>query len=481
MTMFWKDSGWCCSTKKPLHQLDHMVLTHLYQPIIGATAVSLYLTMSYQSSLNRTEYSDIISHSYLLKLCALTYDQLLEARYLLEGVGLLSSYEKKLEDTRFFYEYALHPPLSPQRFFESDVLSLTLFNIMGKDSFIEIRKKILGLYTVKERAQDHTKKNITKSFQEVFGSFSPSQLKSAITMDHEIEPISLFTDAEEGKAPTFNDESQLETVKLRLSSLVDDTTWTEKLVAELNEIRFLYQLDEWDLIKALQNPYVTKQGIIDVERLRSYVKNEYRLRFGRAPVISPLSSIRATAPAAVLPEKEGAKKRSEEEKHFEQLEQMSPLELLSHYQQGAMIPSTDVELVETLVQHYGLPTGVINVLLEYVLLKYNYKLPRNLIEKIAGHWKRLGIKTVKKALEQARNEDWSLQKKQSENKSDKRQNLKKFTSRDKLPRSMEKQWTPSDVEESAETIAENRARIQEKLRMMNERVQLNKGGKEQTP
>ena len=97
---------------------------------------------------------------------------------------------------------------------------------------------------------------------------------------------------------------------------------------------------------------------------------------------------------------------SEEEKHFKQLAQISPLELLSYYHKGTRIPDSDVELVEGLVRQYGLPPEVINVLLEYVLLKYDYKLPRNLVEKIAGHWKRLGIETIQDALKQARKEIW---------------------------------------------------------------------------
>ena len=92
---------------------------------------------------------------------------------------------------------------------------------------------------------------------------------------------------------------------------------------------------------------------------------------------------------------------SEEEKHIRQLAQISPMQLLAFYQKGGRIPASDVEIVESLIRHYGLPPGVVNVLLEYVLLKYDYKLPRNLVEKIAGHWKRLGISTVEEAVEQA--------------------------------------------------------------------------------
>ena len=40
------------------------------------------------------------------------------------------------------------------------------------------------------------------------------------------------------------------------------------------------------------------------------------------------------------------------------------------------------QLVEELVETYGLPFAVVNVLIEYVLLTNDYKLPRSLVEKI---------------------------------------------------------------------------------------------------
>lgn len=54
------------------------------------------------------------------------------------------------------------------------------------------------------------------------------------------------------------------------------------------------------------------------------------------------------------------------------------------------------------MQSYGLRSGVVNVLLEYVMLTNEKQLPRALITKIAAHWKRLNIETVEEAQEQAR-------------------------------------------------------------------------------
>ena len=48
--------------------------------------------------------------------------------------------------------------------------------------------------------------------------------------------------------------------------------------------------------------------------------------------------------------------------------------------------------------------GVINVLIDYVLMTNNKKLSKELVETIAGQWKRLNVETVKDAMEICRKE-----------------------------------------------------------------------------
>ena len=57
-----------------------------------------------------------------------------------------------------------------------------------------------------------------------------------------------------------------------------------------------------------------------------------------------------------------------------------------------------------------LTPGVINVLIDYVLKTNNMKLNKNLIETIAGHWKRKNIETVKEAIEECRKEHKKFKK-----------------------------------------------------------------------
>jgi len=483
-SMIWKEctprDGWWSRTIRPMHAADISSLLHLYQPIVGTAAIGLYLTLAYQVPLHRAGSSEVYSHLYLMNLLSLPLQDLLEARYRLEGVGLVNTYRTDKGETRL-YEYEIVPPLCPEQFFQSDVLSIALYNRLGKERYLAIRRKLLE--GEEDCRREQRGKNVTKSFQQVFGSFSPAEVSAAASVEKTwnpgVEPVS-----RDGKPPTFSsDEDDLAMIRLRLEPVLDPDAWTEKVERQLREIRFLYQLSDWDLLRALQNPYVTYNGRIDLERLRKFVRNEYRFRFGGLPVVAN-RNFSSKEPLSELPSKEGQadepsplKEEDHLRRHLKELSNMSPLELLSHFHGGMRIPDADVELVERLIHEYGLPYGVINILLEYVMYTHDYKLPRPLVEKIAGHWKRRGVQTVEEAYELAKRElnwEWKKQKQ-------KRMQMKDRSARkggaEQLPRAvaMQMEEESSGRLEQAEVDPRVRAEILEELNRMRERFKEKRG------
>ncbi len=113
---------------------------------------------------------------------------------------------------------------------------------------------------------------------------------------------------------------------------------------EIRELGFLYQLDEWAILKALQNPYVTSHGQIRLDRLRSFVRSEYCMQFGSTPVVAKKADAEQAKEEKKMPT-DPDKPLSEEEKHIRQLAQISPMQLLAFYQKGGRIPASDVEIV----------------------------------------------------------------------------------------------------------------------------------------
>ena len=100
-----------------ISNVDIDVLSRLYQPIIGYKASMLYLTL-----VNYINYQEgeIISHENIFKLMQIDPGDFLNARKALEACGLMKSYLKLDNDTKY-YTYVIYAPKSPKDFF-TDVL-----------------------------------------------------------------------------------------------------------------------------------------------------------------------------------------------------------------------------------------------------------------------------------------------------------------------------------------------------------------------
>lgn len=94
-------------------------LTHLYQPLIGIDALSLYQTLYSESTL-QIDRSDYQTHHVLMNYLGLPLDRIYRARRKLEAIGLLQTFEsnqdeqKKLTDICYILLYPV------QLFFQND-------------------------------------------------------------------------------------------------------------------------------------------------------------------------------------------------------------------------------------------------------------------------------------------------------------------------------------------------------------------------
>ncbi|KZE96377.1 Replication initiation and membrane attachment protein [Geobacillus stearothermophilus] len=96
--------------------------------------------------------------------------------------------------------------------------------------------------------------------------------------------------------------------------------------------------------------------------------------------------------------------RTKEEALMKQLETISPRQLLKEISGGAEPSLADLQLIEDIMFQQQLLPGVVNVLIYYVMLRTNMKLSKKYVEKIASHWARKKVRTVKEAMELAKEE-----------------------------------------------------------------------------
>ncbi|MEI2536908.1 DnaD domain protein, partial [Acinetobacter baumannii] len=77
-----------------------------------------------------------------------------------------------------------------------------------------------------------------------------------------------------------------------------------------------------------------------------------------------------------------------QQKLIQQLNSVTPEQLLSELSGGATVPKGDLHIVTDMRDNFRLPNPVINVLIYYVMLRSDMILNPEYVKKIAGHWVR---------------------------------------------------------------------------------------------
>src|SRR4051812_22896331 len=131
-----------------LHEYDRKVLTFLYQPLIGSTSLSLFMTLWAELEENRL-WSESSSHHLLMNLLGLNLKDIYEARLRLEGIGLLKAFVKQEDGERSFI-YELQPPLMPEQFFMDGMLNIYLYRKIGKNHFSRLKRFFSDQQNLKE-------------------------------------------------------------------------------------------------------------------------------------------------------------------------------------------------------------------------------------------------------------------------------------------------------------------------------------------
>ena len=118
--------------KSIITDTDKKIISILYQPIIGYSAVSLYYTLL--DDLDKSLLlSNEVTHHHLMATMQLGLKDILEAREKLEAIGLLKTYLKK--DSINQYVYCLYSPISYNEFFNHPILNIVLYNNLGKKEY----------------------------------------------------------------------------------------------------------------------------------------------------------------------------------------------------------------------------------------------------------------------------------------------------------------------------------------------------------
>ncbi len=364
--------------KSLLSESDKLVLNMLYMPIIGNTAVILYSKL--QSETRNMFISPELTHHHLMTSMSLTLDNIKEARLRLEGIGLLKTYYHKGDINSYVYE--LYSPVSASEFFSHPIFNVVLYNNVGKTEY----NRLFDYFKLPHISlKDY--EDITSSFDSVYKSRNYTLLE--IGNENIISKNKLLL--------KYELDFDFDLLITSLSKDLFNEKCLNKTMRELIiNLSFLYELDPVtmaDIIRASLN----EKGNIDKEELRKNTRKYYQLNNdNRLP-----SLLFKSQPEYLRNANGDNTKRGKIIKVFETY---SPLDFLRAKYKGGKPTDRDIKILESLVMDLKLNPAVVNVLIDYVLRTSNNKLNKNLVETIAGQWKRNGIETASEAMTLAEKE-----------------------------------------------------------------------------
>ena len=376
--------------KTTITDADRKLISMLYQPIIGYTAVSLYNTLI--DDLDKLELmSEELTHHHLMSTMQLKLEDIIIAREKLEGIGLIKTYVKKGNINS--YVYLIYSPITANEFFNHPVLNVVLYNNLGKKEY----ERLLNYYKV-PRVNLKDYEEITCSFDNAF------KTASGTILDMPTDVIKRESNnLEITKGIDFN---------LLISSIpssqISEKCFNKETKELINALSFTYNLSTLDMQGLVKNA-LNEKGTIDKTELRKNCRDYYKFdNNGKLPTL-----IYNKQPDYL---KKPQGDNSKWAKMVYTFENMTPYQFLKAKYKGGEPTERDMRLIESLLIDQKLNSGVVNVLIAYVLKINNEQLKKSYVETIAGQWKRLNIETVEEAMRITEKEHKKMKKLVEDNK-----------------------------------------------------------------
>ena len=415
--------------KTVIDDSDRKLVSMLYQPIIGYSAVSLYFTLL--DDLDKSEVmSGDLSHHHLMSLMQLKLDDIVMAREKLEACGLLKTYYK--EGSVNQYVYLIYSPMSAHEFFNHPILNVVLYNNLGKQEY----DRIVNYFKL-PRINLKDYEDITSSFDEVFTSCRGN----FFCVDEEIKK----KEKNPLKISSNIDFDML--ISSIPNSMVNDKCFSKENRELIDTLSFTYQLDTLAM-QGLVRDSLNEKGMIDKNLLRKSCREYYQFEHqGELPTV-----IYRKQPEYL---KKPLGDQSKWAKMVYTFENLTPYQFLKAKYKGAEPTDRDKRLIENLLLDQKLNPGVVNVLIAYVLKINHEQLKKSYVETIAGQWKRLNIETVEDAMKVCEKEHKKMKGLLNKNKS----KVTKEVTEAKLPAWFDKELdnaetTPEEEEELNKILKE---------------------------
>ncbi|MDV6377568.1 DnaD domain protein, partial [Sporosarcina sp. GW1-11] len=271
-------------------------------------------------------------------------------------------------------------------FFSDPLLSTFLFSKIGEQPYRQLRSRFLDEQISKEDYHE-----VSRTFLDVFQpsrGVQAMELTSGMDFQGKTAPPGVPFEMNEFNFDLFY--SGLSEQMIPKSAV---RGISQEIIAKLS---FLYSLSPLDMQKVVMIA-MDENLQVSEERLRKAASEFYKVN--RSPQPPKLQSA-FKMPAATEVPKENM---SRDEELISYLENTPPKDMLRKIS-GKEPFTVDIQLAERLITLHQFPVGVVNVLLQYVMLRNDGKITNSFVERIASHWANKKVNDAKTALKLSREE-----------------------------------------------------------------------------
>lgn len=362
-------------------------LLYLYQPIIGAEALSLYLNLSADITVEGT--SPELMHADLLAAIDNGLAAMLKAREKLEGIGLMNTFQKEDNELGLLLFYQLINPLMPSDFFQDALMCYLLMEKIGQRRFNRSVERFRPKQISTEGLTD-----VTKRFRDIYR----------------------FEETRFAANTELFDETHDKFIEQEISTNTFDWVFFKQ---QLKKFNLSLAEEDQGKIEALHQMY----GIDEMEMLdfavKSSERNQIQLSFLRNLIIKSkkAKSVDTEIEVSVLTDRNFTGDFSKAEQEIiRQSETIPPIKYLQAIknQKGGYETNQEIRLVEDLISRHLFPNSVVNILINYILVIQNQAvINQNYLNAIANDWAQRKIQRPEEAIVHVRQADQKLVKKKT--------------------------------------------------------------------
>lgn len=441
MLHFTENHRYCVYRDFGLSPVDGKMLGLLYQPMVGAFAISLYRLLADQVPQEQVGYSDVEQQRKLFLTLGLDPSEkgrkfLIEQASRLEAVGLLQTNRLYVPDSDdYMYEYELQAPLAPAEFFRTQHLTLLLRDKIGKFAVLSLREQLFRKEPEDWSGLSLNKENITIPFYEIFELNAHSidyELEQAIAETSIARQPGLKLALEEEEAINYADIILRFPRESRNRSFVEALRFDPEGMGVVNFVARKYDLSVQDLCRLLDEDGVfDPDGAILLDALQHKANLQFRqgkkrqeereVTYGKIVALrgeEPQGGTTASAAGNVAEEvavqmeyyvdvPPQFQSKCDIHQYNMMLRNEPYTRLLKTFFPGT-IPDNLLDIFEKIDLNYKLPGEVINVLIHYLMSLLTsggeQRINRNFIDAIAANMLLKQISTYEQAVQYIRDQ-----------------------------------------------------------------------------